>query len=188
MTTIFDEFDVERLLNMILNKDVFLLPLRRTDRKLAKIIFHKHTHDHNEDIVICAEEYQTDDIVYGQFTLKENNRLQDFGKFLTTIIIKMNSYKECEYCDVPFSDHSSKICNTCIGYDISKIREQCIICTRSEYPTKFRCMTCLDSRICISCTSNALFKNVCPTCKKPEVLFGQKRKRVEDDSDFSDED
>ncbi len=121
----------------------------------------------------------------------------DLKLLLSILYERINLAKECQYCESLFIDEKNlerTLCGNCISWSCVTLRENCIICKKSEYPTKFKCFTCLESIVCIKCCSHFLWKKKCPTCKKPEVKFGTKRMReeVSDDDErveeLSDED
>jgi hypothetical protein len=110
----------------------------------------------------------------------------DLKNFLPILYEKINLAKECQYCETVFLDEKNLnrvLCGNCISWSCFSDVQTCIICKKTEYPIKFKCLTCIESLICVSCTSNPFFKNRCPTCKKPEVKFGAKRMREEDSDD-----
>jgi hypothetical protein len=110
----------------------------------------------------------------------------DLKNFLPVLYEKINLAKECQYCEAVFLDEKNPnrvLCGNCIAWSCFSDVQTCIICQKAEYPTKFKCLTCTDSVVCIKCASHNLFKNRCPTCKKPEVKFGAKRVREENSDD-----
>ena len=112
--------------------------------------------------------------------------------FLVKVFKKIESLRECAYCNVAFDDASTDVCQDCFGYTLIVLEpEYCIICHEQTHPIKFRCQTCLGSKICLKCAGNPLCLNSCPTCKQPVKRLGRKRTRdqiTSSDDEASDDD
>ena len=183
-----DIFDIPLLNTLLLEHNVIEIKLHRIDRKIVYINAHTHTNEQNDKVYIHAcSKYRN--FHYGRATLHPATRESDLRDFLNKVLLTINTLKECEYCEMPFpSKNNLTMCVDCAAYACVLTREPCIICTKSDYPTKFKCGTCIESTVCLKCANNPLWKNICPTCKEPPVIFGGKRRRYETDNESDNED
>jgi hypothetical protein len=192
-------FDIEAISQSLLLEDngSLYLNIRRADRELFEVRFEARVH-------LC--ESITSQFVHARFIaddmcgyiaskklIKECGieRNNEICALLENVMKVINSYQECYYCKKA-TRHSivrqgAKVsCQMCSAYSFNLVREKCIACTKKKHPTKFKCITCTHSIVCLKCAHNPDWKNVCPTCKLPEKPFGTKRKasaRSDDDED-----
>jgi hypothetical protein len=182
-------FDLDMIFNELQYSNFMHLKLYRKDRKAVSLCFGVYS-CYNGGQNICATTNNNQFSFYHKYTTAQDLK-SEIALFLPILYERINLAKECQYCDALFIDEKNqerKLCSNCISWGCVTQKETCIICSKSEYPTKFKCFTCIDSVICLKCCSNPLFKNQCPTCTKKAVKFGTKRVRDEEDSDSDGED
>jgi hypothetical protein len=183
------EFDIATISQILQEKNLVFMNLRRRDRKLVELEI--RTFPKNHDLMnIWA--YSEDD--FGYKTIYAISKINKTGSasrntqlivFLNEVYEKINDYTECQYCDTPHKRNLS-MCDECFEFGCILKREQCIICLESKHATKFKCYTCIDSIVCLKCGMDPRWSNICPTCKKPEQIFGRGKKRSCPDSSDSD--
>ena len=166
------------------NHDYMNLKIHRKDNKSVSIYLNVYNcYNGGKHISGQSENSQ---FTYYNTSTSVSEFKTDLKKFLPILYERINLAKECQYCEAVFLDEKNAnrvLCGNCMSWSCFSDVQTCIICQKAEYPTKFKCLTCTDSKVCLKCCSHYLWKNRCPTCKKPEVKFGAKRVREEDSDD-----
>ncbi len=186
------EFDLDLILNVLMQKQSMWMYMYRSDRKLVNIALATRAIP-NEDnfITISAHSHTLEDFNY-------RSRLKilapgvfdrnDLSHFMESLWKKINEFKECRYCQTPFVNEQCRFCFNCAAYAFVKNKEKCIICLEEEHPIKFRCVACVESRVCLKCANNTEWKNVCPQCKDPIQFLGKRtRSEPEDLTDLEED-
>jgi hypothetical protein len=180
-------FDFDVIHNTLTKSNSMKLQLHRTDRKSVTLFINVYNCYGGGKNIFASTEHE-EFVYYKKFTTISTFE-SDLKEFLPILYKRINSAQECEYCDALFieeKDEDRKLCENCLSWTCVTQRDTCIICSKSEYPTKFRCFTCIDSLVCLKCSANRLWKNKCPTCTKKQVKFGAKRVRYDDHEDSDD--
>jgi hypothetical protein len=176
-------FDVHLISEFLKTNRYMTIQMYRNDRTIAAVVINTRIDvTPGQTSMWSRTDYIDDNLATGLLT-SEETREAELEKFLKQTRTKLNSFKECSYCLKP---HLSSLdsCNSCTAFACTISSEECIVCKEPNRPIGFRCKTCIDSNVCLQCTSNKLWKKICPTCKQKQIVFGGKRPRYDEfDSD-----
>jgi len=90
---------------------------------------------------------------------------EDFSKLVKLALTKIWNVKLCVHCnDLVFSE--SETCQRCSILNLIVYHDrECIICQDTMHPIVFRCNTCVDSQVCISCELKRETRDMCTICR-----------------------
>ncbi len=145
-------------------------------------ILHKN---HSISLILFANQIRTSfvtDIYWDQLDLQikiadvnitDLIKIETDKKFLKEFKIaikKIWNAHPCLHCKLILFEEIP-ICKLCESLSIITYKDkECIICKESIHPIVFRCRTCIDSQICISCEQNRIRKE-CEICHtKPHIV------------------
>ncbi len=176
-------FDVHLISEFLRTNRFMTIQIYRKDRTLASVTINTRSDVTPGQTTIWSRAENVDETLASGLLKTEETREAELDKFLKRTRKKLNSFKECSYCLKPHLSSLSS-CNNCTAFASMTCSEECMVCKESNHPIGFRCKTCIDSNVCLECTSNKLWKKICPTCKQKQVVFGGKRPREEEYSDY----
>ena len=154
-------FDFDVIYNTLTKSNHMKLQLHRTDRKSVSLFINVYNCYGGGKNIFASTENEA--FVYYKKSTTVENLKNDIALFLPILYKRINLAQECQYCDALFIEEKNKdqvLCGNCLSWTCVTNRDTCIICSKSEYPTKFKCFTCIDSTICLKCCSNPLWKKI----------------------------
>lgn len=94
---------------------------------------------------------------------------QDFMNLLKSALKKVWLVHECVHCtSLIFNDETE--CESCQSLSFVTYHDkECIVCKESVHPIIFRCVTCVESQICVRCEVQRNKQNTCAVCRRPNT-------------------
>ena len=142
MELIREKFDVKLILDNLMKQRSIIIHIRRNDfLKIPVQLIHR-IDDVQNNLRVIAHSVTPTMVLIRQFDL-DTDLMTEIENILVEAQDGINQYKECIFCNLSFKNNDSKMCASCQAYAYSLLKETCIICKESEFPTKFKCSTCV---------------------------------------------